>query len=113
MGRSGSGKKAGEGLSDQLVEGTQKLGSGSVMIWGCMTWEGPGFAVKIDGRMNGDLFIKILYEDLMASLDYYDKNAVDIIFQQDNEPKHTFKKPKNGSKHMESHSSHGLHSPQT
>jgi len=31
-------KKAGEGLSDQLEEGMQKFGGGSVMIWGCMTW---------------------------------------------------------------------------
>ena len=33
-------KKSGERLSDRLVEGTVKFGGGSVMIWGCMTWEG-------------------------------------------------------------------------
>ena len=35
-------KKAGEGLSNMLVEGTVKYGSGSFMMWGCMmlclTW---------------------------------------------------------------------------
>src|SRR3979490_89439 len=34
-------KKAGEPLNDRLVEGTLKFGGGSVMVWGCMLWEGP------------------------------------------------------------------------
>ena len=29
-------KKAGEGLSDRLVEGTLKFGGHSLMIWGCI-----------------------------------------------------------------------------
>ena len=40
-------KKSGEGLSDRLVEGTAKFGGGSIMIWGCMTWEGVGYAAKL------------------------------------------------------------------
>ena len=53
-------EKAGERLSDRLVEGTVKFGVGSVMLWGCMLWDGPGYASRIDGRMDGDLFILIL-----------------------------------------------------
>ena len=53
-------KRAGEGLSDRLVEGTVKFGGGSVMLWGCMLWDGPWYASRIDGRMDGDLFIQIL-----------------------------------------------------
>ena len=37
-----------------------KLGGGSVMLWGCMLWDGPGYACRIDGGMDGDLFIQIL-----------------------------------------------------
>jgi transposase len=85
-------KKAGESLSDRLVQGTQKFGGGSVMVWGCMLWNGPGYACKIDGRMNGDLYIKTLEEDLQASLGYYGKSAGDVIFQQNNDSKHTCKK---------------------
>ena len=55
-------KKQGEGLSDRLVQGTLKFGGGSLMLWGCMTWEGVGFATKIDGRMDGDLYLQILKE---------------------------------------------------
>ena len=37
-------KRPGKGLNDRLVEGTVKFGEGSVMIWGCMTWHGVGYA---------------------------------------------------------------------
>ena len=30
-----------------------KFGGGSVMLWGCMLWDGPGYASRIDGRMDG------------------------------------------------------------
>ena len=57
-------KGEGEGLSDRLVEGTVKFGGGSVMLWGCMLWDVPGYACRIDGRMDGDLFIQILDDEL-------------------------------------------------
>jgi len=85
-------KKAGDGLSDRLVKGTQKFGGGSLMIWGCMTWDGPGYATKIDGRMDAELYCQILEEELQESLAYYGKTVEDVIFQQDNDPKHTSKK---------------------
>jgi transposase len=85
-------KRSGESLSDRLVEGTLKFGGGSIMMWGCMFWEGPGYACKIDGRMDGELYRQILDEDLQASLEYYGKDPTDIIFQQDNDPKHKSKK---------------------
>jgi transposase len=82
-------KKAGEDLSDRLVEGTKQFGGGSVMVWGCMLWDGVGYACKIDGRMDADLYVKILDEDLQASINYFGKTAEDIIFQQDGDSKHT------------------------
>jgi len=45
-------------------------------------------------RMDGDLYVSILDEDLQASLEYYGKTPSDVIFQQDNDPKHTCKKAK-------------------
>ena len=81
-------KKPGEGLGDRLVEGTVKFGGGSIMIWGCMTWEGVGYATKIDGRMDCSLYLQILRDELLNSLEHYGLNPPDIIFQQDNNPKH-------------------------
>ena len=56
------------------------------MIWGCIPWEGVGEACKIDGRMDGNLYIKILEDGLQSSLALYDKTPQGIIFQQDNDP---------------------------
>ena len=63
-GRKWAWKRAGEGLSDRLVEGTVKFGGGSVMLWGCMTWEGVGFAHGIEDKMDADLYFQILEEEL-------------------------------------------------
>lgn len=85
-------KKKGEAFSDRMVIETKKFGGGSLMVWGCMTWDGPGFICKIDGKMDAELYISILDEDLLSTLEYYGLNHQDIIFQQDNDPKHTSKK---------------------
>ena len=87
-------KKAEESLSDRLVRRTVKFGGDSLMMWGCMTWEGVGMACKIDGKMDTDLYIQILGEELQQTLDNYGKTLDDIIFQQDNDPKHTSRRAK-------------------
>ena len=79
-----------------------KFGGGSVMLWGCMLWDGPGYACRIYGRMDGDLFIQILDDELQESLAHYSKSLQDIIYQQDNDPKHTFKKAQEWFKTMDS-----------
>jgi hypothetical protein len=78
-GRRWAWKKAGEGLSDRLVKETVKFGGGSLMMWGCMLWEGVGFACKIDGRMDGELYTKILQKELQESLAFYDKDPSAVI----------------------------------
>jgi len=47
-----------EGLVTDWCQGTVKVCGGSVIVWGCMTWEGVGYAAKIDGRMDGDLYLQ-------------------------------------------------------
>ena len=64
------------------------------MMWGCMAWEGIGYATKINGRMDADLYLQILKDELQDSLEFYGLNSSNIIFQQDNNPKHTCKKVK-------------------
>ena len=59
------------------------------MIWGCMMAQGIGYACHIDGKMNAEGYNNILNENLMNSLLHYGLNVDDIIFQQDNDPKHT------------------------
>lgn len=86
--------RPGEGLSERTVQATLKHGGGSLMVWGAMHWTGPGQLVKIDGIMDGDLYVSILKEDLMASLEEHGVSVDDVIFQHDNDPKHTCKKAK-------------------
>ena len=88
-------KKAGEGLIDRLIKETVEFEGGSLMMWGCMLWEGVGYGCKIDGKMDGELYIKILQDELQESLVFYDKDPSTIIFQQDNDPKNKSKKATN------------------
>src|ERR1700760_1729912 len=59
-GRKWAWKRLGERLSDRLVVGTKKFGGGSLMMWGCMGWDGVGYACKINARMDADLYVAIL-----------------------------------------------------
>ena len=75
--------------TDQHVKGTVKFGGGSLMMWGCMTARGVGYACRIDGRMDTALYITILNDELLQTLEYYHVDRDNLIFQQDNDPKHT------------------------
>ena len=81
-------KDVGEELNDRLVKSTVKFGGGNVMMWGCMMWEGVGYATRIEGKMDAELYTSILEDELQQSVEYYDKSPADMVFQQDNDPKH-------------------------
>ncbi|KAI0997809.1 hypothetical protein K3495_g10379 [Podosphaera aphanis] len=73
---------------------TVKFGGGNVMIRACMTWSGPGAMVQVTGRMDTQQYINILDQNLICSMEATcllgDMPPVDqLIFQQDNDPKHT------------------------
>lgn len=84
-------KSKGEGLSKRIIQPTVKHGGGSLMAWGCMTAHGVGYLCKIEGGLNADLYCQILEDELIQSMDYYGMNKEKVIFQQDNDPKHTSK----------------------
>ena len=64
------------------------------MMWGCISWEGVGYATRIEGRMDADLYVSILENELQQSIKYFKKRRHDLIFQQDNNSRHTSKKAK-------------------
>jgi transposase len=88
-GRSWVWKKPGGVLTEQHVQGTVKFGGGSLMIWGCMMAHGVGNACRIDGRMDAELYTRILSDELVQSVEYYGLELDEIVFQQDNDSKHT------------------------
>jgi transposase len=91
-GRAWVWKKPGSALKDQHISGTVKFGGGSLMVWGCMTPHGVGHMCKIDGRMDAELYTSILQDEFLATEEFYGLDRAKLIFQQDNDPKHTSKK---------------------
>jgi transposase len=84
-------KKTGAALTEQHVKGTVKFGGGNLMIWGCMTAHGVGLMCRIDGKMDAALYKEILEDEFLGTVEYYGMEKDKIIFQQDNDPKHTSK----------------------
>jgi transposase len=88
-------KQKGEGLIEREVQGTVKFGGGNIMVWGCMGWNGVGQLAEIEGKMDADQFVSILEDHLLPSLEESGIPEEQVIFQQDNDPKHKSKKAKN------------------
>jgi DDE superfamily endonuclease len=62
-----------------------------VMVWGCMCYDGVGYVTRIIDKMNAELYVSILEDELQQSIDYYELDRSKLIFQQDNDSKHTSK----------------------
>lgn len=90
-GRSWCWIREGEGIQPQQVCPTVKHGGGSIMMWGCMTAFGPGYAYRIQGRMDRHLYKFILENFLWSTIQHYCLDPSKLVFQQDNDPKHTSK----------------------
>lgn len=71
------------------VKPTLKFGGGSIMIWGDMMTKGVGTVHRIHGKMTAASYVDILSTELPASAEKLGVNTLDIVFQQDNDPKHT------------------------
>jgi transposase len=54
-----------------------------------MTAKGVGHVCRIDGGMDAQLYTRILDGDFLGTLAYYGLEVGKIIFQHDNDPKHT------------------------
>jgi hypothetical protein len=82
-------KRSGAALLDHHFQPTVKHGGGSIFLWGCMTAKGIGYLTKIDNGLDTRLYVRILNGELMDTLQWYDLEKHEIVFQHDNDPKHT------------------------
>ncbi|KAG1136433.1 hypothetical protein G6F37_013728 [Rhizopus arrhizus] len=72
-------KRVGDKLRFHHLDLTVKGGGGSVMMWGCITYDGPGYACRIyDGTMKKEDYVHILDTTLMDTLNYYNYDPKNI-----------------------------------
>ena len=64
------------------------------MVWGYLGWEGVGRLAEVEGKMNAEQYVDILENNLLPSMEESGFSLEDVIFQQDNDPKHTSKRAK-------------------
>ncbi|KAG1300906.1 hypothetical protein G6F64_012275 [Rhizopus arrhizus] len=82
----------GDVLRPHHIDLSVKHGGGKLMMWGCITSEGPGYACQVyDGTMDSLVYQHILGTTYMETLKYYGMNKGTIYLQQDNDPKHKSK----------------------
>ena len=79
----------GEKYIDACLQPTVKHGGGSVMVWGCISANGVGDLVRVDGIMNAAKYKQILIHHAILSGKRLIGNK--FIFQHDNDPKHSAK----------------------
>ncbi|KAG0973982.1 hypothetical protein G6F29_012499 [Rhizopus arrhizus] len=84
-----------ESLKSHHVKMTVKHGGGSIMLWSAITYAGVGWMCKINVNMDKELYKEILEDELERTIEYgvnrlgFERHQV--IFQHDNDPKHTSK----------------------
>ena len=61
------------------------------MVWGCMFSCGVGFLCRVDGGINAEMYLEILKNELLDSINWYGFEKDNIIFQQDNASCHKAK----------------------
>ena len=61
-----------------------------------MTYQGVSFACRIHEGMDSELYTNILNDKLQQTVQYFGMQLKNIIFQHDNDHKHTSRKTQNG-----------------
>ena len=64
------------------------------MVQGYISWEGVGRLAEVEGRMDADQYVDILEKNLLPSMEEAEMSMEELIFQQNNDPKHISKKAK-------------------
>jgi hypothetical protein len=86
-------KRVGEPLSDRTTTPSVKHGGGSVMVWGCMGWNGVGMLIEVEDIIDAKQYVEILDGGVLESMEKLGLDRHTFYFQQDNNPKHTSGKP--------------------
>jgi transposase len=88
-GRKYGWKRDREPLQSHHVQQTVKHGGGNIKLWSCIMYEGVGYIVWIKENLNQKIYLDILQDDFGKTIEEYGLDLEKMIFQQDNDPKHT------------------------
>ena len=80
-----------EAFDPRYVRKVVKHGGGNIMVWGVITPEGVGRLHRVEGNMDAVQFTRILKVSLLGTLKDHRMKKKDVLFQQDNDPKHSSK----------------------
>ncbi|KAJ1307113.1 hypothetical protein OPQ81_001231 [Rhizoctonia solani] len=83
--------RQGEDLDDQLTIPTANHGGSSLMFWGCMGWLGTGHACRLDAPMTKELYLEVLRDEFLWSLEHLGMDQQEAILMHDNAPAHRAK----------------------
>jgi len=83
-------RRVGEEFDEQCLQPTVKHGGGKIQVWGCFTAHGVGHLHWITKIMDQHVYKQILVHHLRPSLRKLG-GINKLMFQQDNDPKHTAK----------------------
>ena len=62
------------------------------MVWGSMGWNGVGKLIEVQGAMDTQQYYDILDDGVVESFKKLEVSEEERVSQQDNDPKHTFKR---------------------
>jgi len=71
------------------MQHTVKHGGSSIMVWECISWASVGNLYRIDGIMNSQVYLDIFHSQLLGAIERQGLDEAEVIFQHDNNPKHT------------------------
>ena len=84
-------RRSHEKFYSQCLQPTVKHSGGTVMVWGCISYYGMGNLVVLEGRVNKDMYLKVIQENIVPSANAMNFPNGKFIYQEDNAPVHSAK----------------------